>query len=206
MFEQSLYWYRVETQNNFSMRPLLVVSIGNPAPLTNTLHSAGHVLLNTLASYANAPRPNPNRRYANGLTSQAVVEDVMFWQSPSFMNVSGPAVASAWRSFCKDHPDANPHLVILHDELELNTGRYKVSTGRGRSARGHNGLKSIMAQRGFRELEFSRIGVGIGPRPVSRKGDDVARFVLGKIGSTERERIEGIAESVWREILRLRNS
>ena len=207
------------------MRPLLIVSLGNPAPLTNTLHSAGHLLNTTLATYTSSPPFAPDRRYAKGLTSSNSLENVTFWQSPWSMNISGQPAAAAWRAFCSDHAPAaspsepsdgqgrgepgpqrdRPHLVVLHDELELDVGRYKVSTGKSMSPRGHNGLKSLLAQREFGKLEFSRVGVGIGPRPVSRRADDVAEFVLGRIGKRERDSIEGIAADVWAKIVRLRD-
>ena len=126
------------------------------------------------------------------------------------MNVSGPAVATAWRAFVKDAqnssvPDARERarLVVLHDELELGLGKVKVR-GPGGSMKGHNGLKSVqgsVAPPGG----WWRIGVGIG-RPESRERGDVSSFVLRKMMPLERETIEGAAEAVVGELVRLRDS
>lgn len=132
------------------------------------------------------------------------------------MNDSGPGLASAWRSFLAGRTPASPEqqiapttskspaLIVLHDELELPLGKYKISRGKGKSARGHNGLKSLLAQKGMLDMEFWRVGVGIGPRPVSRDGDVVARFVLGKMAGADAARVEGLAGAVWGELERVR--
>lgn len=59
------------------------------------------------------------------------------------MNVSGPAVLSAWRTFVADHAASRQHgdgdgdgdgrlkLVILHDEMEIPCGKLRVKRGCG---------------------------------------------------------------------------
>lgn len=49
-------------------------------------------------------------------------------------------------------------------------------------------------------MDFVRVGVGIGPRPDSRRSDDVARFVLRRMDARERDKVEGLAGAVWREL------
>ena len=124
------------------------------------------------------------------------------------MNVSGPTLLKAWKYFESVHgggqQNANVNstmaLVVLHDELELPTGQVKLKRGHG-SAKGHNGLKSVqMSLQGAGLLErlgqrFIRIGIGIG-RPVSRDRDDVSDYVLGRMETDERARIEGVAEEL----------
>lgn len=128
------------------------------------------------------------------------------------MNVSGSGVAKAWRSFCADHTRTadvtapTPRLVILHDELELDLGQYKMRTKAGASARGHNGLRSVLSMPGMPQLDIARVGIGIGPRPESRTGGIVAEFVLSKLPNKQREVIEGLAGNVWWELDKLRQS
>ena len=176
--------------SHMSSHPLLVASIGNPSPFTNTFHSAGHVLLAALTSHLKYPPFRRSKDLANGLTSRG--QDALFWQSPVFMNVSGPAVRSAWRLF-NERLDAEAktiaRLVVVHDELELPLGKIKIS--KGGSAKGHRGLKSCIASLGG--TEFWKLGVGIG-RPVSRESGDVAEFVLKRMTPQESTKITDKAE------------
>jgi PTH1 family peptidyl-tRNA hydrolase len=138
------------------------------------------------------------------------------------MNVSGKGVAEAWRAWNahlprlppsapprplgggggdddekktknKQKQEQNPRLVILHDELEAPWGKVKLKLGG--SARGHNGLKSVM--QALPGVEFARIGIGIG-RPLSRDSDDVARYVLRQMSREELDQVRGCVGEVVR--------
>lgn len=119
------------------------------------------------------------------------------------MNVSGPAVLKAFNAFTSQYPrspDYDCGLVILHDELELDSGKNKIKRGEG-SAKGHNGIKSVQQSLQGAGLMASvaaklvKVGVGIG-RPVSRERDEVSGYVLGQLTGGERTKIEGAAERV----------
>lgn len=111
------------------------------------------------------------------------------------MNVSGPALAAAWKTFLRELPDgedrARAKLVVVHDELESPLGKIKVKVGG--SAKGHNGLKSCVSSLGG--MAFTRIGVGIG-RPESRDSNDVAAYVLRKMSAVEMQKVNGGVEEV----------
>lgn len=176
---------------------LLVCSIGNPGPYLNTLHSAGHTVLNSLAASLSYSSFQKSRAYGNGLLSDGA--DFTLWQSTSLMNISGAGVAAAWRQFQKEGRGEEAKLVVVHDELELAVGQVKVRRGDA-SPKGHNGLKSI---NGLLKGEYTRIGVGIG-RPESRDAGVVAGYVLRKMSVGEKAKIEGCVGSVERELRRLR--
>ena len=168
-------------------RPLFVASIGNPPPAyANTLHSAGHTLLNSLREILAYPQFSKNRALANGLTSSG--DEYTLWQSPSLMNVSGKSVASAWKSWLRTLPsneDRNvARLVVVHDELESPLGKIKLK--QGGSPKGHNGIKSCVSSLGG--MSFARIGVGIG-RCESRQPQDVAAYVLSKMTMAELQKV-----------------
>lgn len=124
------------------------------------------------------------------------------------MNVSGPAVLSAWKGFVRDHGGGGPGdegvglgLIVLHDELEIPAGTLKVRCGMGGSVKGHNGLKSVIGSlksAGLsREMEgkLVRIGVGIGrPGGGGRARGEVSDYVLGKLTVSEKEGVEGLVE------------
>ena len=178
--------------------PLLVASLGNPAPYANTLHSAGHLLLPPLLE-AFAPS-NPPLSAAQGFRSGRASSGPVhaFFLPSSSMNVLGPSIASAWRVFLASLPSnlrSRAKLVLVHDELELALGRVKLRQG-GASARGHNGVKSVAQAMGGNMGSVVRIGVGIG-RPESRDRNVVSDYVLRR--TTAREKVvleEAVAEVV----------
>ena len=196
------------------MRPVFIASVGNPgSTYAHTLHSAGHTLLAALASYANSPSLTISKQLTGtkGRFSHSDAQGVAFWESPNYMNDSGPDLATAWRKWSSGQRAAvsdagdtlEPRLIILHDELELPCGKISVKTSSGGSARGHNGLKSFLGMPNMKQLEFTRVGVGIGPRPLSREPDQVAKYVLKKMTGEQRAKIEGLAGEVWVAVERI---
>ncbi|KAF4635411.1 hypothetical protein G7Y89_g2689 [Cudoniella acicularis] len=177
---------------------LLVCSIGNPAPYTNTLHSAGHTVLSSLANSLAYPSFQKSSKYGNGMLSEG--SEYTLWQSRSLMNVSGAGVSAAWRQFQKESRGEEARLVVVHDELELGVGEVKVRDG-GASAKGHNGLKDIAKR--LSGQKYMRVAVGIG-RPESRDPNVVAGYVLRKMSGTEKSRIEGAVGRVEGELMRLK--
>ncbi|TKA28866.1 hypothetical protein B0A50_03277 [Salinomyces thailandicus] len=186
--------------------PLLVCSIGNPgSAYANTLHSAGHTVINKLAAHLGYSQFAKDREYGKGLVSRPAITggsgDWTLWQSTSYMNESGKGVKAAYTAWSRHIPVGEEgRLVVIYDELEKPLGSVTVRTAVGASARGHNGLKSMLAV--MREVPFARIGVGIG-RPVSRDSGEVARYVLRKMTPGEREKVELSVEEIVRSLQRL---
>lgn len=114
------------------------------------------------------------------------------------MNISGTPVQKAWNQFRKEGGAGEAKLVVVHDELELPLGQVNVKSGSA-SAKGHNGLKSIKEVVG---PNYMRIGIGIG-RPESREPNAVASYVLRRMTSQEKLKIEGCVERVEMELRRL---
>jgi PTH1 family peptidyl-tRNA hydrolase len=200
--------------------PLLICSIGNPgASYASTLHSAGHILTSTLS---HAKGYKPFTKGLSGLVSQPqgshmafgllgfkrvptdrdVVEDWTFWQSTSLMNVSGSGVKRAYSEWLRDirrqasNSTLEGRLVVVHDELESALGKITVRDG-GVSAKGHNGIKSCQQQLGG--TKWWRVGVGIG-RPESRDPNVVSKYVLGKMTSFQKGKLEGCAVPVFKAL------
>lgn len=100
----------------------------------------------------------------------------------TYMNNSGKAVATYLRYMKMTIEE----LVVLHDELEL--GFSVVSLKNGGGHKGHNGIRSIIAECG--SAEFSRIRLGIG-RPAGQMG--VADYVLSDFSAEEQSRLVSMA-------------
>ena len=171
---------------------VLVASIGNPAPYTNTLHSAGHTVLDALRELLGYPAFTKSKDYGGGFVSQG--DDFALWKSPLLMNNSGKAVSAAYRHFKSTFPSGESSaakLVVVHDELESEIGKLRMKS-QG-SPKGHNGLKSCIQSLGG--PNFIRLGVGIG-RPESRDSKVVADYVLRKMTTMEKKKIIGSVEAV----------
>ena len=101
----------------------------------------------------------------------------------TFMNDSGKVISYLQKKGIKPE-----NILVIHDELEKTFG--SISLKFDGSARGHNGLKSIIS---FIGTAFWRLRFGIG-RP---DNDDVASFVLSNFKSDEEIQIQDlIIESI----------
>lgn len=167
--------------------PWLVVGLGNPGPTyASTRHNVGYMVADELAGRASARFAAPRgmraevcqtRLAASGMGGVgADAHRVILVKPRTFMNDSGAAVGRAC-GFFKVDPD---HLIVVHDELDLDFGRLRAKYGGGDN--GHNGLKSIRAALGTGD--FYRIRFGIG-RPPGRQ--DAAAYVLAPIPAALRD-------------------
>ncbi|RMD40437.1 hypothetical protein DV735_g4691, partial [Chaetothyriales sp. CBS 134920] len=195
---------------------VLVASIGNPGRYAATRHSAGHILNKLLAAHLGLPVFQKSKPYSGSIACGSDVgrPELTLWQSGHMMNESGIGLLKAWRAFSSpsSSSDSILGLVVLHDELETAPGVLKVRRGPDGSARGHNGIKSVIGSlRGAGVLpelgdRFVRVGVGIG-RPLSRERGDVSTYVLSPVTKGEKDGIEARVAEVDRllqaEIMRI---
>lgn len=150
-----------------SRRYLFIASIGNPEPqYANTRHNAGHRLMNQLIDvywkdhvYKKGPY-YLSTKYSNL---------VLFKSNDSLMNLQGLPIS---KHFGK-HDQGKSALVVLHDELQVDLGKYQIRKP-GTSSRGHNGLKSIDK---YLKNRYFKLGIGIGRPPASQS---VVHYVLKK--------------------------
>ena len=93
----------------------------------------------------------------------------------TYMNDSGNAVASI-SAYYQIEPD---HIVVIHDDMDLEFGRIKVKAGG--SAGGHNGIKSIDRSLGTPKYARVRMGVGHSKRGANAH-DNTVNWVPESIG------------------------
>ena len=184
----------------------LVLGLGNPgAEYARHRHNAGAMVVAELARRGGASWKSQRLARADvadirvGSTGAGAVgadlAQVRLARTRTYMNESGGPAASLLAG-AKIDP---AHLVVVHDELDLDFGRMRAKLGGGDN--GHNGLKSIRARLGTGE--FHRVRVGIG-RPDGRV--DVYHWVLSNFTPAEaRDLPEVIAKAadavetlVWR--------
>ena len=97
-------------------------------------------------------------------------------------NESGNAVASI-SAYYQIEPD---HIVVIHDDMDLDFGRIKVKAGG--SAGGHNGIKSIDRSLGTPKYARVRMGVGHAQRG-AHAHDNTVNWVLGGFGPDQRKQL-----------------
>jgi peptidyl-tRNA hydrolase, PTH1 family len=167
----------------------LVVGLGNPGiEFAGTRHNMGAEVAATLVD-RHTGRLKPEKGL-NALACEVEVggRRVLVAVPQTFMNESGRAVAPLVRRAGIDQPeddgDSGPtgvasRLIVVHDELDLPSGRVKVKSGGGSA--GNNGLKSIDDH--LHGNQYLRVRVGIDKPPGRQAGAD---YVLKRPGAAER--------------------
>ncbi|MHB8430504.1 MAG: aminoacyl-tRNA hydrolase [Acidimicrobiales bacterium] len=164
----------------------MVVGLGNPgSELAGTRHNVGAEVAALLVK-----RQRGRLRAEKGLHALACRvsidgRSVLVAVPQTYMNESGLAVRPLVRRSGLEHSDQGgdsplgARLIVVHDELDLPSGRVKLKAGGGSA--GHNGLKSI--ERHLHTRDYLRVRIGIGKPPGRQPGAD---YVLERPGSAER--------------------
>ena len=137
----------------------LIVGLGNPGKeYANTRHNAGWKDVDALAAQLGA-------RYWKS-SCDALVASVkrdeltlVLAKPQTYMNLSGQAV----KGLVKTYGTPLDHVIVIHDELDLEPGVVKVKVGGGHA--GHNGLRSIHEKLGSADYVLQE-----------PKGDDLEAF------------------------------
>ena len=156
----------------------LVVGLGNPGKdYAHTRHNAGADAVELLAK-RHGEKLKADRKNRSKVAVARIGEDRVVLAFPqTYMNESGIAVSglASWHDV-----DDVGHIVIVHDELDLEVGRLKLKEGGGMA--GNNGLKSIKQH--LHSDAFLRVRIGIGKPPGKKLG---ANHVLNKPTKAEAE-------------------
>lgn len=150
-------------QNN----TFLVVGLGNPGDeYAATRHNAGALTIDVLAETLGA---NYWKTESGSITAKTSLHDhtIILAKPQSFMNVSGGPV----KQLCKAYKVEPDHLIVIHDELDIDPGTVRVKFGGGHA--GHNGLRSLCDRLQTRDWYRVRVGIGRPPGKMS-----VSDFVL----------------------------
>ena len=142
---------------------------------------------------------NPGEKYKNNRHNVGVrcaaalkskIPEVTLIIPKVFMNESGKAVKEAL-------PDnySLKDLYIVHDDLDILLGKYKIQFGTG--PKGHNGLGSIYHALGTDQFWHVRIGVDNRPAGNRTPGEE---YVLQDFREEERILIEKVIKEVVQKI------
>jgi PTH1 family peptidyl-tRNA hydrolase len=163
----------------------LVLGLGNPgAEYAHHRHNAGAMVVAELARRGSGKWKSQRLARADvaevrigasgaGATGPDLAQ-VHLARTRTYMNESGGPAKNLLTQLKIDPA----HLVVVHDELDLDFGRMRAKFGGGDN--GHNGLKSIRARLGTGDYHRVRLGIG---RPSGQV--DVYQWVLSNFTPAE---------------------
>src|SRR3989338_5603250 len=160
----------------------LVLGLGNPGKeYENTRHSAGRATAEYFAKsreFSAKGGPASGWEYDKKSNSLISKNSKVFIALPeTFMNKSVQAAIKLIRP-----KKELKELVVIHDDLDLPLGRFKISYGK--SSGGHKGVESVM--RALKTKNFVRIRVGVSPKHKPPQ-KEVIEFIVGKFKPSELE-------------------
>lgn len=159
-----------------------IVGLGNPGPrFVRHRHNIGFLILDALAD----AHGGSWQKKDNAEVAQIMINDhrVILIKPQTYMNDSGKVIPSLLKQGIKPE-----NILVVHDELEKPFGN--VGIRMGGSAKGHNGLRSIIGMCG---MDFPRLRFGIG-RPAQR--EEVPDYVLSNFAESQSELDKQIKEAV----------
>jgi peptidyl-tRNA hydrolase, PTH1 family len=149
-----------------SASTLVIVGLANPgSEFEGSRHNVGGDAVRLLAERRGVQLNHESRQRALSATIPTERGPVTLAVPTTYMNESGAALAPLLR---RTSLEDLSHLVIAHDELDLEPGRLQLKFGGGLA--GHNGLRSIAKTLGTQD--FSRLRIGIGKPPTKEQGAD----------------------------------
>lgn len=158
----------------------MIVGLGNPGKEYElTRHNVGFWWVDALLQQNSARLKEERKFFGEVAKIPFAGRDVWILKPNTFMNQSGMAVASL-AQFYKVMPE---EILVVHDELDIESGRIKLKLGGGNG--GHNGLKDIQLRLGT--AAFYRLRFGIGHPGAKHL---VTGYVLGKPDNLARQQID----------------
>jgi len=135
----------------------VVAGLGNPGEeYSRSRHNSGFMTIDRIAK---AKGVELSRRRFKGVTGETTLAEkqAILVKPQTFYNLSGDCISDLLGYF-KISPS---HLIVVHDELDLEAGRLRMKQGGGDA--GNRGVRSIAESLGT--TDFIRVRIGIGRPP-----------------------------------------
>ncbi|MBI3988014.1 MAG: aminoacyl-tRNA hydrolase [candidate division NC10 bacterium] len=159
------------------------MGLGNPGPVyEGTRHNLGFMVMAELVQRLQ-PEKRGKRYNALYFATKLQGEEVVLVEPLAFMNRSGGPV----RAWLQTLQLPASRLIVVHDDLDLPSGRLKVVAGGGHG--GHKGVRSIQEE--LQTSDFVRVKLGIG-HPGG--GVDPTDYVLAPFEEDEKETAMDVVE------------
>jgi len=181
----------------------MIVGLGNPgSKYERTRHNAGFLFVDKMREYLGWDKGYDvgdwkEEKKLKSLVCEARTVDgskVLLAKPQTFVNLSGEAVQKMASMF---KIDIEKDLVLVHDDLDLKLGAYKIQLGV--SPELHNGINSVEQYLG--KTDFLRVRIGVDSRQnVSEVPGD--EYVLQQM---EKETIELLESTIVDAVKDLRS-
>lgn len=163
----------------------VIAGLGNPGlEYEGTRHNAGFFVIDALAAELNE---DVSRLRFKSKTAEVTINGkrCLLMKPTTYMNNSSEAIVQALEFY--KIPVEN--LIVVCDDISLDPGKLRIR--RKGSHGGHNGLRSICELTG--SDDFPRIKIGVGKKP--HPDYDLAKWVLGKFGKEDSEKLKTASEN-----------
>ena len=129
----------------------IIVGLGNPGEkYTKNRHNVGFMVVDQLTSLMGEGKWEASIKFKGEIWQ---TREVILLKPTTFMNESGLAVGAICNFYKVEFKD----LYIVHDDLDISLGNYKIQHGKGPQV--HNGLRSIEEKLGTDQFWNVRVGV-----------------------------------------------
>ncbi len=162
----------------------LIIGLGNPGEdYKNTRHNVGFLVVDALLAQIRSSKSEIRNK-----------SQIQVFKSQNFMNESGSFVSGLTKRY-----SLNPsHLYVIHDDLDIRLGEYKIQLGHG--PRDHNGIKSVDDALGTDQ--YWHVKIGIDNRPLDNKPMGI-EYVLQNFTDEERKILDNVVDEVCHKIKNL---
>lgn len=170
----------------------LIVGLGNKGEIyQNTRHNAGFLVIDKIAEMLGEKRSfTLSKKFEAEILKS---KEVILMKPQTYMNNSGRAVRKVLDYYKFEIDD----LIVIHDDLDLKLGQYKIMKGVGPKI--HNGLNSV--ERDLGAKDFLRVRVGVDSRISGNSYGSGADYVLAKMDAAEKEVIEKTSIEIVDDLL-----
>lgn len=154
----------------------VIVGLGNPGEqYKNSRHNVGYMFID----------------YVESLKS--IKSKILLFRPQTFMNESGKAVKACVTRYALN---VTHDLYIVHDDLDLRLGEFKIQKGKGPKL--HGGLLSV--QNELSTNDFWRVRLGVDDRSSDNRLPGEA-YVLQDLTEGEKAVLASVFPKVWQELL-----
>ncbi len=181
-----------------------LVGLGNPgSEYENTRHNTGAMVLEVFRKTEELPEWSEDKK-RNSLISEGKVgsEKVTLVFPQTFMNNSGQALKGIKELKVKtvgkgkDKKTEIPNLAVIHDDLDIPFGKYKISFNK--SSGGHHGVESIMKMVKSEAFVRVRVGIASSASAVTKSQEEkaVEKIILGKFTPDQMVEFKKLAKNI----------
>ena len=167
----------------------VIVGLGNPGDkYSRTRHNAGFIALD---EYLAEQTWREEKRFNAMICEKG---GLIFAKPLTYMNESGVSVRKILAyyhllpnviGFTKKDSDLSDILAVIHDDIDLPIGTWKISANSGSA--GHKGINSIISH--LKTKNFTRLRLGI-KNELAKTKIPTEKFVLQPFGKEELEEIK----------------